>query len=94
MAANPERAARFAAGMRLYASRSDLDVRCLVKAWPWGKPHEGAAVVNVSGSHGEAAIALARASPLFTFVFRDINEPRSLKRIRASPLTSLTACVI
>ncbi|KAH9905813.1 S-adenosyl-L-methionine-dependent methyltransferase [Xylariomycetidae sp. FL2044] len=63
LATQPERAARFAAGMRLYAARPDLDVRHLVAGWNWGDLPAGATVVDVGGSHGAAAIALARAYP-------------------------------
>ncbi|KAI1360047.1 S-adenosyl-L-methionine-dependent methyltransferase [Xylaria arbuscula] len=73
LASEPERAARFAAGMRLYASRLDLDVHYLVDAWPWGELQEGATVIDVGGSHGEAAIALARTYPSFKFIVQDID---------------------
>ncbi|KAI0448092.1 S-adenosyl-L-methionine-dependent methyltransferase [Xylaria telfairii] len=79
LAADPERAARFAAGMRLYAARPDLDVRYLVSAWPWSELPEAATVVDVGGSHGEAAIALARAFPTINLVVQDIDEPTILQ---------------
>ncbi|KAI0379464.1 S-adenosyl-L-methionine-dependent methyltransferase [Hypomontagnella monticulosa] len=75
LATQPERAARFAAGMRLYAQRPDLDVRYLVDAWSWGDLPDGAMVVDVGGSHGEAAIALARAYPSLNLVVQDIDGP-------------------
>jgi hypothetical protein len=78
LAANPERAARFAAGMRLYAVRPELNVRHLVDAWPWGELHDGATVIDVGGSHGEAAIALARAFPSLKLVVQDIDGPTIL----------------
>lgn len=75
LATQPERASRFAAGMRLYAAHSDLDLQYLVKAWSWGELPKGATVVDVGGSHGEAAIALARAYPSLSFVVQDIDAP-------------------
>lgn len=79
--ADADRAARFAAGMRLYAARPDLHVHCLVDAWPWGwgELQDGATVVDVGSSHGEAAIALAHASPSLDFVVQDIDEPTILE---------------
>lgn len=76
LAAHPERAARFATGMRLYASRPDLDVRHLVEgaAWAWADLPTGATVVDVGGSHGEAAMALARAHPTMNLTVQDIDE--------------------
>ncbi len=47
LATQPECASRFAAGMRLYAARPDLDVQYLVKAWSWGELPKGATVVDV-----------------------------------------------
>ncbi|KAI1505341.1 hypothetical protein F5X99DRAFT_405240 [Biscogniauxia marginata] len=73
LGAHPERAARFAAGMRLYAARPDLDVRHLVDGWAWGSLPRGATVVDVGGSHGEAALALARAFPSLSLVVQDID---------------------
>ncbi|CAJ2509478.1 Uu.00g145040.m01.CDS01 [Anthostomella pinea] len=73
LAAHPEPAARIAAGMRLYAARPDLDVRHLVDAWAWGDLPTGATVVDVGGSHGEAALALARAFPSLKLVVQDID---------------------
>lgn len=75
LATQPERASRFAAGMRLYAARPNLDVRYLIDAWSWGDLPEGATVVDVGGSHGEAAIALARAYPSLNLVVQDIDAP-------------------
>lgn len=73
LATQPERGARFAAGMRMYSKRPDLDVRYLVDAWSWSDLPAGATVVDVGGSHGEAAIALARAYPSLNLVVRDID---------------------
>ncbi|KAI1391387.1 S-adenosyl-L-methionine-dependent methyltransferase [Hypoxylon trugodes] len=77
LATQPERGARFAAGMRLYAARPDLNVQYLVDAWSssWGSLPKGATVVDVGGSHGEAAIALARAYPSLNLVVQDIDAP-------------------
>ncbi|KAI0147204.1 S-adenosyl-L-methionine-dependent methyltransferase [Xylariaceae sp. FL1272] len=73
IARDPERGARFAAGMRLYARRPDLDVRFVVEGWPWGDLPRGATVVDVGGSHGEASIAIARSFPSIKFVVQDID---------------------
>ncbi|KAI0114031.1 S-adenosyl-L-methionine-dependent methyltransferase [Nemania sp. FL0031] len=83
--ADPERATRFAAGMRLYAARPDLDVHYLVDAWPWGELQDGATVIDVGGSHGEAAIALARAFPSLKLVVQDIDEPTVLEADSRKP---------
>lgn len=85
LAADPERAARFAAGMRLYAARPDLDVHYLVDAWPWGELKDGATVIDVGGSHGEAAIALARAFPSMNLVVQDIDKPTILEADSRKP---------
>ncbi|KAI3319696.1 S-adenosyl-L-methionine-dependent methyltransferase [Xylariaceae sp. AK1471] len=85
LATNPERAARFAAGMRLYAGRPDLDVRHLVDAWPWNELPNGATVIDVGGSHGEAAIALARAFPSLNLVVQDIDERTILEADTRKP---------
>ncbi|KAM7217512.1 S-adenosyl-L-methionine-dependent methyltransferase [Rhypophila decipiens] len=67
LASEPERAARFAAGMRLYANRPGTDVRFSVDGWMNGwralLPSSGGTVVDVGGSHGQLAIQLARAFP-------------------------------
>ncbi|KAI1390514.1 S-adenosyl-L-methionine-dependent methyltransferase [Hypoxylon trugodes] len=74
LAANPARAARFAAGMRLYAARPDLHVSHIVNAWTWGELPPDATVVDVGGSHGEIAITLARAYPSLNLIVQDISE--------------------
>ncbi|KAI0970197.1 S-adenosyl-L-methionine-dependent methyltransferase [Xylaria arbuscula] len=75
LAADPERAARFAAGMRLYAARPDLD----------GGLKDGATVIDVGGSHGEAAIALARAFPSMNLVVQDIDKATILEADSRKP---------
>ena len=73
LASHPDRAARFAAGMRLYAKRPGLAVHHTVEGWKegWeallpisgGVEGQGATIVDVGGSHGEVAILLARTFP-------------------------------
>ncbi|KAI1326701.1 hypothetical protein F5Y16DRAFT_374397 [Xylariaceae sp. FL0255] len=73
LAKNPDRATRFAAGMRLYAKRPDLHVRFLVDGGPWAKLPEHATIVDIGGSHGEAAIAIARVFPSVRLIVQDID---------------------
>ncbi|KAI1278176.1 S-adenosyl-L-methionine-dependent methyltransferase [Xylaria sp. FL0933] len=61
---------RFAPGIRLYAARPDLNVHHLF---------------NVGGSHGETAMALARAFPSMNLVVQDIDSPRLSKQDSRKP---------
>lgn len=87
LAGEPERAARFAAGMRLYAKRPGTDVRFSVQGWMGGwkslfsactDQGQSATVVDVGGSHGEMALLLARTFPpsqLKQVIVQDIQAP-------------------
>lgn len=64
----PDRLRRFADMMRLYARRPGIEVHHVVRGYPWGDLPDGATVVDVGGSHGAVACAIARDFPSLNFV--------------------------
>lgn len=64
----PERLRRFADMMRLFSRRPGLEAYHVVDGYPWGDLPRGATVVDVGGSHGVFACAIAREFPSLSFV--------------------------
>lgn len=76
----PDRLRRFADMMRLFSRRPGLEAHHVVKGYPWGDLPRGATVVDVGGSHGFVACAIAREFPSLNFVV----QVRKLLVIRLS----------
>lgn len=64
----PDRLRRFADMMRLFSRRPGIEAHHVVKGYPWGDLPHGATVVDVGGSHGVVACAIAREFPSLNFV--------------------------
>ncbi|KAI0406576.1 S-adenosyl-L-methionine-dependent methyltransferase [Xylaria palmicola] len=75
LTADPDRAARFTAEMRLYAARPGTD----------GELKDSATVIDVGSSYGEAAITLARAFPSLSLVVQGIDKRTILKAESRKP---------
>ena len=73
LALDPASTAEFAGYMRNVTTSEGVDVKHLVNNYPW--PDLGAGlVVDVGGSTGNAAIALARSFPDLRFIVQDLPD--------------------
>lgn len=70
---NPANTAEFAGYMRNVTTSEGVDVKHLVNGYPWKDLGSGL-VVDVGGSTGNAAIALARSYPDLTFIVQDLPD--------------------
>ncbi|RAO73441.1 uncharacterized protein BHQ10_009453 [Talaromyces amestolkiae] len=62
----------FTAHVRHVQSSDGVDVRHMVSGFNWEGVQEGGRVVDVGGSTGSAAIALARKFPHLSFIVQDL----------------------
>lgn len=69
----PDRLRRFVDMMRLFSRRPGLEAHHVVDGYPWGNLPGGAMVVDVGGSHGVFACAIARRFPSLNFVVQVID---------------------
>lgn len=53
--------------MRLFSRRPGIEAHHVVKGYSWGDLPLGATVVDVGGSHGVVACAIAREFPSLNF---------------------------
>lgn len=74
LAKAPERARRFAATMSLFQKGDSFSLRHLVDGFPWADLPEGARVVDLGGSTGNAAIAVASRFPQLKFTVQDLSS--------------------
>lgn len=68
---DPERARRFAGAMSLFSSTPALSPCHLMEGYPWSALDD-AVVVDIGGSHGDVAQALAREFPKLRLVVQDL----------------------
>lgn len=69
---DPLRAERFADAMSLFNSSPGLETKSVVENYDWTSLPSGAVVVDVGGSYGDIAIALARTHSHLTYVVQDL----------------------
>jgi 6-hydroxytryprostatin B O-methyltransferase len=73
LSSNPAKMAEFSAYMHNVRSSDGVALRHLVAGFAWGGIRDGGAVVDVGGSTGGAAVALAEAFPHLHFVVQDLT---------------------
>ncbi|KAJ8106918.1 hypothetical protein OPT61_g9221 [Boeremia exigua] len=90
---NPDKMADFSAYMRNVRSSDTVSLRHLTAGFAWDSIREAGIVVDVGGSTGDAAIALADAFPHLKLVVQDLpaNVDNGRKALDASPKASLAA---
>lgn len=88
---NPDKMADFSAYMRNVRSSDTVALRHLTAGFAWDGICEAAVVVDVGGSTGDAAIALAEAFPHLKLVVQDLpaNVDNGRKMLDSSPKASL-----
>jgi hypothetical protein len=70
---SPERARRFGQAMSFYTTGEGYALLHLTSGYPWADVSSGT-VVDLGGSHGDAAFALARAHPHLKLVVQELPE--------------------
>ncbi|KAL9110974.1 MAG: hypothetical protein Q9227_004589 [Pyrenula ochraceoflavens] len=70
---DPERARRFGGAMSCSTRGEGFSLRHLTESYPWGSIGSGT-VVDIGGTHGHAAFALARKYPSLHLVVQDLPE--------------------
>ncbi|USP77674.1 hypothetical protein yc1106_04948 [Curvularia clavata] len=73
LASDPERARRFGEGMSFFTTGEGFSLRHLTDGYPWESVAPGT-VVDMGGSHGDAAFALARKFPNLHLIVQDLPE--------------------
>lgn len=84
---NPEKMADFSAYMRNVRSSDTVSLRHLTAGFAWESIREGGVVVDVGGSTGDAAIAIAEAFWHLKLVVQDLpgNADNGRKMLTSSP---------
>ncbi|KAK4234079.1 6-hydroxytryprostatin B O-methyltransferase [Achaetomium macrosporum] len=85
LAQNPAEREKFAGYMRTLTKSEGVDEKHLVDGYPWGDLGS-ALVVDVGGSTGHTAIALAKAYPTLRFIIQDLPDNAAAGR-RAAETT-------
>lgn len=93
---NPDKMAEFSAYMRNVRSSDTVALRHLTAGFAWEGIREDGVVVDVGGSTGDAAIALAEAFPHLKLVVQDLpaNVENGRKMLDSSPKKSSLAARI
>ncbi|EUC41662.1 hypothetical protein COCMIDRAFT_8664 [Bipolaris oryzae ATCC 44560] len=73
LASDPERARRFGEGMSFFTTGEGFSLRHLTDGYSWNSIASGT-VVDMGGSHGDAAFALTRRYPNLHLVVQDLPE--------------------
>jgi len=79
---NPDRARRFREAMSFFTIGDGYSLRHLTNGYPWNKVR--GTVVDIGGSHGEAAFALARCYPHLHLIVQDLFDVVSNSKERWS----------
>lgn len=79
-----ERVSEFAAYMRHVRSSDAMDLKHLISGYNWEGIQEGGIIVDVGGSTGTAAIALAQEFPHLSFIVQDLPANAESGRKSAS----------
>lgn len=72
--ASPERTLQFGRTMALAESQPGYSLQYLVEGFDWAGLPGGGTVIDVGGSHGETAFALAKKAPQLRFIVQDRKE--------------------
>ena len=93
---NPDKMADFSAYMRNVRSSDTVALRHLTAGFAWDGIREAGVVVDVGGSTGDAAIALAEAFPHLKLVVQDLpaNVENGRKMMDSPPMASLAKRLI
>ncbi|RAQ98860.1 putative O-methyltransferase [Stemphylium lycopersici] len=78
----PERARRFGGAMSFFSTGEGYSLRHLTDGYPWATVSFGT-VVDLGGSHGDAAFALARKFPDLHLVVQDLPEVIANANVKA-----------
>jgi 6-hydroxytryprostatin B O-methyltransferase len=90
LARDPAMTAEFAGYMRNVTTSEGVDIKHLVEGYPWADLGSGGLVVDVGGSTGHAAIAIARAFPDLRFIVQDLPDNADAgRRATAAETTTL-----
>ncbi|KAF2491084.1 putative O-methyltransferase [Lophium mytilinum] len=73
LAQNPDRARRFGGAMSFFTTGEGYSLRHLTDGYPWDSILSGT-VVDLGGSHGDAAFALARRYPNLHLIVQELPE--------------------
>lgn len=71
---DPDRARRFGRAMTFFTTGEAYSLRHLTDGYDWASVGSGATVVDLGGSHGDAAFALARKYPDFHFIVQELPQ--------------------
>lgn len=82
------RVSEFAAYMRHVRSSDAMDLKHLISGYAWLNVKEGGVVIDVGGSTGSAAIALAQTFPHLSFIVQDLPANAESGRKSASETLS------
>lgn len=70
---NPDRARRFGGAMSFFTTGEGYSLRHLTDGYPWDSVFSGT-VVDLGGSNGDAAFALARKYPSLHLIVQELPE--------------------
>ncbi|EED16326.1 O-methyltransferase, putative [Talaromyces stipitatus ATCC 10500] len=71
---NPDRARRFGGAMSFFTTGDEYSLRHLTDGYDWGSIGSGGTVVDLGGSHGDAAFALARKYPGLHLIVQELPQ--------------------
>ena len=74
LAERPERAKRFGLAMSSFTTGPAYSLRHLVNGFAWDSIPDGGTVIDIGGSTGDAAFALASAYPSLHFIVQELPE--------------------
>lgn len=73
LAQNPDRARRFGGAMSFFTTGDGYSLRHLTEGYPWDSVKSGT-VIDLGGSHGDAAFALAKKYPDLKVIVQELPE--------------------
>ena len=71
---NPSRAQRFGLAMSAFTTGDEYSMRHLVAGYLWDQLPSGSTIVDIGGSHGDAAFALAESYPDLNIIVQELPE--------------------
>jgi hypothetical protein len=74
LATDPERARRLGGAMSFFTTGDGYSLRHLTDGYPWDLIPSGGTVVDLGGSTGDAAFALARKFPDLHLIVQELPE--------------------
>ena len=70
---NPDRARRFGGAMSFFTTGDGYSLRHLTEGYPWDSVKSGT-IIDLGGSHGDAAFALAKKYPDLKVIVQELPE--------------------